>query len=373
LSSRTGKGIVSERIAVEIALKIRDNVGDRDLTIMEVCGTHTRAIFRTGIKSLLPAGLKMVAGPGCPVCVTPERYFHTAIELAKEENFTLATFGDLMRVPSGGTSLEREKALGSDILAVYSPMEALKLAEKRPDRVVVFLAVGFETTQPAIASTIIEAKSKAVPNFMVLSGGKLIPPAMMALVQDEELQIDGFLCPGHVSTIIGPEPYEPIANHYKIPCAIAGFEPVEILLGILDLTDQIRKGVACVSNLYGGVVKKGGNWKAMMVLNEVFTVADTEWRGIGVIPNSGLRIGKEYSKFDADMIPVDLSMKPVQEDSYNCICGQIIKGKQEPTKCPEFMTRCTPANPIGACMVSNEGTCRAYCLYSREDKTDASS
>ncbi len=367
----TGKGIAGEKIAAEIARKIRDRVGEREMTIMEVCGTHTRAIFRSGIRSLLPPSLRLIAGPGCPVCVTSEGYFRKATGLARKENFTLATFGDLIRVPAGGTSLEREKALGSDILTVYSPTEALKLAEKRPDRIVVFLAVGFETTQPAIASTVIEARSKALSNFKVLSGGKLIPPAMMALVRDGDSEIDGFLCPGHVSTIIGSEPYEPIARHYKIPCAIAGFEPVEILLSILDLADQIMKGTAGVSNLYGGVVKKGGNWKAMMVLNEVFTVADDEWRGIGVIPSSGFRLGKDYGQFDAEALLGDIAVTPSGRDPRNCICGQVITGKREPTDCTEFMTRCTPADPAGACMVSSEGTCRTYYLYSGERRSDA--
>jgi len=337
---------------------------DRPVTLMEVCGTHTMAIHRHGLPDLLPPELKLLSGPGCPVCVTPTGFIDAAIELSQKENVTLATFGDLVRVPGSTTSLEGRKAEGADVVTVYSPLDALAAAEKRPDRNLIFLAVGFETTAPTGALVVQEARNRGLQNFAVLVGNKLVPPALRALLQDEAVKIDGFICPGHVGTIIGAKAYEPIVREFGVPCVVAGFEPVDILAAILWLVEMVVSDEPEVRNAYERVVTWEGNHAAMDCMNEVFEVEDSLWRGLGVIPASGLRLNDTYREFDA-AARFDVVMHEVP-DTSGCRCGDVLRGAIEPTECPLFAVRCTPESPVGPCMVSSEGTCAAFYKYRRE-------
>ncbi|MCK5558550.1 MAG: hydrogenase formation protein HypD [Candidatus Hydrogenedentes bacterium] len=344
------------KMANEIAAKI-----DRPMTLMEVCGTHTMAVHRHGMPEILPRQLRLLSGPGCPVCVTPISYIDAAIELSRRDDMTLATFGDLVRVPGSSTSLERRKAEGADVVIVYSPLDAVSLAGQRPDRHVVFLAVGFETTAPTVAASISEAKSKGVKNFSVLVGHKLVPPALVALLQDKEVKIDGFICPGHVSTIIGAKAYEPIVNEFGVPCVVAGFEPVDILAALSWLVEMVVTGKPQVRNAYTRVVTENGNTAALKCMYEVFEAQDSTWRGLGTIPASGLTMKDAYEELDA-VNRFGLTMQDVPEIS-GCCCGDVLRGAIEPTECALFAVRCTPERPVGPCMVSSEGTCAAFYKY----------
>jgi len=332
------------------------------MTIMEVCGTHTMNIARAGIKRLLAGKIRLLSGPGCPVCVTPNVFLDRAIALCKKDDVIITTFGDMMKVPGSRSSLYRERADGRAVQIVYSPLDSLEIAEKHPDKKIVFLGVGFETTSPTVAATIKAAHERALKNFYVLCGHKLVPPAMKALVTDPELNIDGFLCPGHVSTIIGSVPYEFIARDHGVPCVIAGFESLDILQGILMLAKQITgKTEICVEIQYTRSVMEQGNPKAMEILNDIFQVGDSSWRGLGEIPQSGLSIREIYSTFDAlKSIPVELGES---FEHPGCICGEILKGVKIPSECSLFRNVCNPENPVGPCMVSTEGTCAAYYKY----------
>lgn len=331
------------------------------VTLMEVCGTHTMAIARFGLRSLMPPQVRLISGPGCPVCVTPNEYLDRAIALSRLPDVTVVTFGDMMRVPGSSSSLEREKARGADIRVVYSTLDALKLARDNPSRKVIFLGVGFETTAPTIAAAIKKACEEGLKNFYVLCAHKIIPPAMEVLVQAEDLDLNGFICPGHVSTIIGSNPYRPIAHRYGIPCVIAGFEPVDVVRSVEMLLRQIVEGRAEVEIEYNRVVRPEGNTKAQRLMEEVFDVCDSNWRGIGVIPSSGLKIREEFSELDAELA-FDVEVEPTREHP-GCICGEILRGVKTPTDCPLFGKACTPRTPVGACMVSSEGTCAAYYKY----------
>lgn len=333
----------------------------KEMVIMEVCGTHTVSIFKSGIRTLLPENIKLISGPGCPVCVTPNEYLDRAITLSRLDDVTITTFGDMMRVPGTKSSLEKEKTQGADIRVVYSTRDALKVAIQNPKRRVIFLGVGFETTAPTVASVLKEAKIDGVNNFWVLSAHKLIPPAMRFLVQSPDLKIDGFLCPGHVSTIIGSEPYRFVASEYKIPCVIAGFEPVDILQAVFMLAKQIKEKKHLLENQYTRAVKPEGNIKAQSLMREVFSPTDTRWRGIGVIPESGLGINREYKLFDGEK-QIQVEVEPSSEPS-NCLCGEVILGKTQPQLCALFGRECTPESPVGPCMVSSEGTCAAHFKY----------
>jgi hydrogenase expression/formation protein HypD len=347
--------------AKALVARIREDAGDRPVRIMEVCGTHTVAIARCGVRPLLSGAVTMVSGPGCPVCVTPDGYIDAAIALGKERGALLASFGDMLRVPGKSSSLEREKAEGVDVRVVYSPLDAVALAAEAPDREVVFLGVGFETTAPAIAGAIRTAGQRRVANFSVLSSVRTIPEAMGVLAADPEVRIEGFLCPAHVSAIIGADAYRTVASAHRIPCVVAGFEPLDILLGISMLVRQIREGAARVENEYARVATGGGNRKAQELVAEVFAPCDTGWRGIGVIPGSGLRISERYAAFDAERkfgVPVIFS-----PEKTACRCGDVLKGKIEPGDCPLFGKACVPDEPYGPCMVSSEGTCAAYYKY----------
>jgi hydrogenase expression/formation protein HypD len=330
---------------------------------MEVCGTHTVAIFRSGLKSILPANVRLISGPGCPVCVTPNEYLDRAIALSRLDDVTLTTFGDMMRVPGTSSSLERERAAGRDIRVVYSTTDALEIARKNPDRRAVFLGVGFETTVPTIAVAIREAQRHGIGNFSVLCSHKLIPPALKLLAQSKDLKVDGFLLPGHVSTIIGTEAYEFLASEHRIPATVAGFEPLDLFQGVYLLLAQIAKGEARIENQYSRSVKPQGNTVALRLMEEVFERTDAAWRGIGVIPGSGLRIREQFGNHDAEKsIPVVLKES---REPAGCLCGLVIQGRKLPSDCPLFAAQCTPRSPVGPCMVSSEGSCQAYYKYGR--------
>jgi hydrogenase expression/formation protein HypD len=333
----------------------------RRIVLMEVCGTHTMAIARSGLKKLLPGSVRLISGPGCPVCVSPQSYLDKAIELARRKDCIIATFGDMFRVPGSRSSLEKEKAGGADVRIVYSPLDALAIARSRPERSVVFLSVGFETTTPTIAATVTAAAQGHLRNIFFLCANKLIPPAMKSLLDGGALALDGFLCPGHVSAVIGPRPYREIAEKYAVPCVIAGFEPVDILQAVVMLARQTAEGRTAVEVQYDRIVHSDGNAKARAAVDLVFESTDAQWRGIGTIPESGLKLRKAFKHFDAERM-FDISAGPSAEPK-GCLCGAVLQGLKEPTDCRRFGTSCTPLNPVGACMVSSEGTCAAYYKY----------
>ena len=334
---------------------------DDEIVLMEVCGTHTMAIARTGLRKVLPENIRLLSGPGCPVCVTPNHYLDRAIAYSRLQDVIVATFGDMVKVPGSYYSLEKVRSQGANVVVVYSAMDALKLAQQVPDKKVVFLGIGFETTAPTVGVTIKLAYEQGVKNFFVYCGHKLIPPAMEVLIQDPDLRINGFICPGHVSTIIGSQPYEFIANKYGIPCVVAGFEPLDILQSIYMLVKQLVDNTPTVEIQYKRAVKPMGNQKALQLMREVFDVTDTEWRGLGVIPKSGLKLSDRFAELDAESsIPVEV---PPPKEHPGCICGAILRGVKTPLDCKLFRTVCKPSNPIGPCMVSSEGTCAAYYKY----------
>jgi hydrogenase expression/formation protein HypD len=351
----------------EVARKLLESIREAGagfagtMTLMEVCGTHTMAIYQHGLRSLLPASIRLISGPGGPVCVTPVDYVDHAVALARRPGTIVATFGDMVRVPGSTSSLLHEKARRADVRVVYSPLDAVALAQKHPERAVVFLGVGFETTTPTIAGSIIEAKRRGVANYFVLPAHKTIPGPMAILAADPQLQVDGYLCPAHVSAIIGAAAYEPLARDHKVPCVVTGFEPLDMLQGVAMLARQVVAGEAKVEIQYSRIVKKEGNARARAILYEVFEPCDARWRGIGVIPGSGLGIREGYAAFDAArQLPVIVE-EP--REHQGCLCGEILKGKVAPRQCPLFRTACTPENPVGACMVSSEGTCAAEYKY----------
>jgi hydrogenase expression/formation protein HypD len=348
------------RIPVEGLKELAQRVG-RDVKFMEVCGTHTMAAFRSGLRQLLPESVHLVSGPGCPVCVTDTSYLDAAIELCRRPDVIIATFGDLVRVPGSDSSLEHERAAGATVRIVYSPTDALVLARECPSKKVVFLGVGFETTAPAVASAIFRAAADEVKNFSVLCAHKTMPQAMDALLRDQQVDIDGFLCPGHVSVITGTQMYRFICEQYRIPCVVSGFEPWDMLWSVGMLLRQIAEGRAEVENEYTRSVDEHGNAAAQKLLAEVFEPCDAAWRGIGTIAGSGLAIREKYARFDAaKQLSVtfhEAHVNPV------CKCGSILRGLRTPLDCPLFGRACTPANPIGPCMVSSEGTCAAYFKY----------
>lgn len=335
----------------------------RPASLMEVCGTHSHAIARYGIKQLLPDGVRMLSGPGCPVCVTPARDIDLVIALARLPRTVIATFGDMMRVPGSESSLSLEKARGRQVVVVYSPMEAVALAQDRPESEVVFVGVGFETTAPAVAASVLEAERLGLSNYSVVCAHKLIPPAMMALLQAEDVRIDGFLCPGHVSTIIGTAPYEPIARNGGVPCVIAGFESGQIMAGLAALLELVEQQRAEVVNAYAHAVPPDGNPRARAVMDQVFEVADSTWRGIGTIPGSGLRFRDRYSRFNA--VQRSGIEPPTAKENPACRCGDILRGARSPADCPLFGHACVPQSPVGPCMVSSEGACAAAYRYER--------
>ena len=333
-------------------------MSSRPVHLMEVCGTHTMSIFRHGIRDVLPETIRLLSGPGCPVCVTAQPEIDAFIAYAREEGTIVTTFGDLMRVPGTASSLQKEKAAGRDIRIVYSAFDALKIAQSNPDRRVVFLGVGFETTAPTIAASILAARDMHVPNFMVASAHKTVPPALQALMDNDQVQINGFLLPGHVSVILGLQAYRPFFDRYQVPCVVAGFEPADILEAVRRLVAQIESGRPQLDNAYRRAVGEEGNPKARAIMEQVFEPADAAFRGIGIIPGSGLRIRPAYAAYDAAVqIPIQV---PPSKEPPGCDCGNILIGAKTPPECRLFRKVCTPENPIGPCMVSSEGTCAAY-------------
>jgi len=340
---------------------------DRPLKIMEVCGGHTHTIFKYGIEDMLPPNVEMIHGPGCPVCVIPLGRVDDAISIAKQPGVIFTTFGDAMRVPGSKTSLLDAKAGGADVRMVYSPLDALKIAKKNPDRHVVFFALGFETTSPSTAMTILQAAKEGAENFSVFCNHIMIVPALKALLDSPDLQLDGFLGPGHVSTVIGTRCYDFVPQEYGKPIAVSGFEPLDVLQSVYLVVKQIVEGRAEVENQYGRVVERNGNRRALEALSEVFEPRDYfEWRGLGSIAHSGMKLRRKYAAFDAEL---KFSVPGLRiADPKACQCGEILKGVKRPWECKVFGTACTPETPIGSCMVSSEGACAAYYNFGRLSK-----
>lgn len=349
----------SQRSIEKLRHLIDQNV-EKNISIMEVCGTHTMAIFRHGIRDLIPKQLNLISGPGCPVCVTENSVIDKMIWLAKQDDVIVVSFGDMLRVPGSTTSLYFEKANGAKVEVVYSPLLALDLALRYPDKKIVFIAVGFETTIPSIAITIKKAKEDNIKNFYVLCAHKTIPNALKAIASMDN-RVDGFLLPGHVSSIIGANAYDFLAKEYSIPGVIAGFEPVDLMHAIYMIVKMVKESKNDILNEYSRVVSDSGNIHAQEIIDEIFQPCDTIWRGLGLITNSGLNLRNEYTTFDIEQ-KMQIEIDDPQEPE-GCLCGQILCGTRIPLDCPFFGTKCVPEDPIGPCMVSTEGTCAAYYKY----------
>ncbi len=337
-------------------------VTTKSWTLMEICGGQTHSLVRNGILDLLTDKITMVHGPGCPVCVTSIHVIDEAINLAQKKDVILCSFGDMLRVPGSTKSLLEVKSTGADVRILYSPLEAVQLAQQNPEKEIVFFAVGFETTAPANALSVIQADKLGVNNYSILASHVLVPPAMEALLSDPENKIDGFLAAGHVCTIMGMEEYFPIAEKYKTPIVVTGFEPLDLLQGILMTVMQLEKGEYKVENQYARSVQREGNRLAKDSIEKVFTVSDRQWRGIGSIPQSGYEVNERYIKYNA-RLKFNLNI-PLAEENDSCISGEIMKGLKKPFQCPHFGTLCKPEHPLGAPMVSSEGACAAYYHYS---------
>jgi hydrogenase expression/formation protein HypD len=350
----------SPELVESLLKKIKQTV-TRNWNIMEVCGGQTHSLVKNGILNMLPSNIEMIHGPGCPVCVTPVSLIDKAVHLAMEHNVVLCSYGDMIRVPGSGISLLEAKAKGADVRILYSPLEAVMIAKENPDKEVVFFAVGFETTAPANALSVINAKRAGLKNYSILASHVLVPPAMEGIMNDELSNVDAFLGAGHVCAIMGIHEYYPLVEKYKVPIVITGFEPVDLLEGIYMVVKQLEAGEAKLENQYARVVKEEGNIKAQETIYEVFEVTDRLWRGMTVIPMSGYRVKDAYSDFDADKkFVIDIAET---EESSGCIAGQIMKGIKRPFDCEHFGKRCKPTTPLGAPMVSNEGACAAYYHY----------
>jgi hydrogenase expression/formation protein HypD len=347
-------------LARELAAAIR-SVTTGNIRLMEVCGTHTMSIFRHGIRTVLPEEITLLSGPGCPVCVTSQRDIDCFIALTSLENVIVATFGDLMRVPGTVSSLQKEKAKGCDVRIVYSVFDAVEIAAENPDKEVVFCAVGFETTTPTVAASILMAQQRNIPNFSVHSAHKTTPAALGALMETPGVAIDGFILPGHVSVITGTDGYREVFEKYQVPSVITGFEPVDILTAVLMLVRQAAAGKPALENAYPRAVSQAGNTKAIAIMGQVFETCDATWRGIGEIPESGMALKPEFRSFDA-LERFDLEVPDVGEPK-GCACGEILMGLKTPEQCPLYKRTCTPADPVGPCMVSSEGSCAAYYRY----------
>ncbi len=332
----------------------------KQIRLMEVCGGHTLAIRKYGIQHLLPSTIELLSGPGCPVCVTDRTAIDQSIALAAIPGVIITTYGDLIRVPGSESTLNQEKALGADIRIVYSTLDALEIARSNPEKKVVFLGIGFETTTPSSAVAISEAKSQNITNFFLLSMHKIMPPAMAGLI-DQGIMIDGYIGPGHVTTIAGAGMYAPLVEKYRISVVVSGFEPVDLLQSILMLVNMKEEGRYGTEIQYKRAVTQEGNIKARELVNRIFEPGDDAWRGLGVIPESGLKIRSEYSRYDAAR-HFGLKSKPVPEPK-GCLCGEVLRGLKKPDQCSLFGRVCTPVNPIGACMVSGEGACQAWYQY----------
>lgn len=357
------KAFQNPRLCRSLLERLNRALDGRSMRFMEVCGTHTVAIFQSGLRSLLPASVTHLSGPGCPVCVTHDAEVAAFLDLAGRDKVIVATFGDLLRVPGpGGRSLKHAQAQGARVEIVYSPLDALTLAAANPGHTVVFLGIGFETTAPTVAATLLTARQRNIENFCVLSLHKLVPPALRALLSDADCAVQAFLLPGHVSTILGLEPYAFLARDYRMPGVVGGFEPADILLALCIMAEQLRDGAPAVVNAYPRAVADQGNPKARALLEQFFQPADALWRGLGLIPQSGLTLRPEYADMDA-MVRLNVRLPDVPP-LPGCRCGDVLKGRMTPTDCPLFGRKCTPATPVGPCMVSTEGSCAAYFKYS---------
>jgi hydrogenase expression/formation protein HypD len=335
----------------------------RPWTLMEVCGGQTHSILKFGLDELLPATLSLVHGPGCPVCVTPLALIDRAVAIASRPDVTFCSFGDMLRVPGSETDLLKVKARGGDVRIVYSPLDALALARQHPERKVVFFAVGFETTAPANAMAVSRAAAEGLENFSVLVAHVLVPPALEALLSSDGVAIQGLLAPGHVCAVTGYRDYEPLAERFRVPIVVTGFEPLDLLKGVLAAVAQLETGTHSVENQYPRAVVREGNARAMAVIEDVFEVSDRSWRGVGEIPRSGYALAPKYARFDAERV-FDVGTLDAEEPE-ECLSGLVLQGRLRPTECPEFAARCTPEHPKGATMVSSEGACAAYFHYGR--------
>ncbi len=331
------------------------------IRLMEVCGTHTVALFRSGIRSVLPETISLLSGPGCPVCVTAQQEIDAFIALARQEDVIITTFGDLIRVPGTCSSLQQQRAGGRDIRMVYATTDALAIARENPARQVVFLGVGFETTAPTVAAAVMAARAEGLKNFSVISAHKLVPPALAALIQTANIRLDGFILPGHASVIIGLNAYRPVFAEHPMAAVVTGFEPIDILQGLALLVAQIEAGEKQLANAYPRAVTAEGNQPAQKILADVFRPVDALWRGLSVIPRSGLALAEAYGEFDATR-RFQIEVEDVPEPK-GCACGEILTGLKTPPECALYQKKCTPAAPVGPCMVSSEGTCAAYYRY----------
>lgn len=340
------------------------SISRKHARFMEFCGGHTVTIFKYGIRRLLPDNIEMVSGPGCPVCVTSNLDIDKAIALAGEKDVITATFGDMLKVPGSRSSLQQAKANGADVRVVYSALDALKMAQDRPDRAVVFLGIGFETTAPTIAASILQAQEQGIQNYHVLSMMKVCPPIIKAILDSGEVNLQGLVCPGHVSVITGSNAWEFIARDYGIPCVVSGFEPLDILQCVSMLVQQVESGRSEVEIAYRRGVHPEGNREALKLMERVFEPCTASWRGVGEVPGSGLRIREEYGDFDAERIFKIDAGEPIEPKG--CICGEVLRGVKTPLDCGLFGEACTPQYPVGPCMVSSEGSCAAYYNYGRD-------
>jgi len=348
----------------ELAKGLISQIHQRSRTparFMEFCGGHTVTIFRYGIRQTLPKTLEMVSGPGCPICVTANADIDKAIALSQIPNAIITTFGDMLKVPGSRSSLQEAKAGGADVRMVYSTVDALDMARGNPDRPVVFIGIGFETTAPTIAASVLQARAEGISNYYVLSQHKLCPPVIRALLDSGEVKLGGLICPGHVSAIIGSRSWEFIARDYHIPCVVSGFEPIDILQCISMLVEQVEKGESRVEIAYRRGVRPEGNQRALELMEQVFEPCSAQWRGMGEVPDSGLKLRGEFKHFDAE-VAFDIKPGPVDEPK-GCICGHILRGVKTPLDCNLYGKTCTPEHPVGPCMVSSEGSCSAYYLY----------
>lgn len=340
------------------------NIVTQRWRIMEVCGGQTHSIMKSGLDQLLPPEIDLVHGPGCPVCVTPLELIDKALALASRPDVIFTSFGDMLRVPGSKEDLFAVKAAGGDVRIVYSPLDALKIARENPDKIVVFFAIGFETTAPANAMAVVQAKAQGIENFAVLVSHVTVPPVIAGLMEEEDVQVDGFLAAGHVCAVMGYWEYPPLAEQYNIPIVVTGFEPVDLARGILDLVELLEAGKNSVRNAYERSVSFDGNKGAQAIVNKAFELCDRKWRGIGTIPKSGYRLRSEYAAFDAEQRFPDVGLITTEESSL-CISGLILQGRKKPFECPAFGKECTPQTPLGATMVSSEGACAAYYRYGR--------
>jgi hydrogenase expression/formation protein HypD len=355
--------------AAQKMLRLIARTATRPWTVMEVCGSQTHALLKYGIDRLLPDSLTLIHGPGCPVCVTPVEIIDQAIAVAARPDVIFASYGDMLRVPGSGKDLLSVRAEGGDVRIVYSPLDALKLARENPDRKLVFFAIGFETTAPANAMAVYLAERDGVDNFFMLTSHVLIPPAIEAIASSPDNRVQGFLAPGHVCTVAGYTQYEALAAKHRIPIVVTGFEPLDLLQGIYMLVKQLEAGDHEVENQYARSVKREGNPQAQALIEKVFEVVDHKWRGIGVIPASGLRLKGPYARFDA--VKALAVESPPSEEETVCIAGLVLQGVKRPVDCPAFGAACTPEHALGAPMVSSEGACAAYYLYARREETPA--